>query len=1491
MLRKFKFAALVLFLTMVFGAAQETARAQSPADVAIMQNLRDNHGFGQAFGWSTTTNPCTNDQNWTGVSCRNQRVSSISVSCGNTPLPAPFPGTEIAGLTALINLELRACYFNQQPASNLAALDTMTQLASIRIDSSHGITGNLSDMFPQGLSPTRFPALKVFWIYQTPLGGQIPAGLTQFGSAASFSLYQMRLSGTLPATGNPSILALMINGNALEGVLPDYIRNASGFVRLGYNKFDVAGTPPGSIDTIDPGWRDTQTVPPTNVQIAQTGAGTATLTWTPIAYTAHGGYYEVLSSQTPGGAYVSRGTTADSGGKAATGLTVSGLPAGTNYFVVRAFTPAHTRETVSCLNNNGVTIDFSTTQLSTCAGGQIVFAPNNPNDLTSVNSAETSANIPPPLTVTKTADTNDGVCDADCSLREAIAAANGTSANDQIIFAIPPTDANCPNGVCTITLVSGQLTINSAATAGTLSIFNATGAANLRVSGNNQSRVFRVNNGGNLTLDNLTVTNGRLASGSNYEGAGISNLGALSLNNCVVTNNSAATTSGSLSARGAGINSSGTLNITNSTVSFNSMNVVGGVHAGGGIHHSNGTMTITNSTVSNNSINGSGVAISSGGGISVNSGTATLRNTTVAANSSISQTANSARGGGINRDSGTVNLQNSIIAGNSVVGGFGNQGIDVSGAFVSLGNNLIGDSGGASGFIASDITNQNALLAPLGFYGGATPTHALTANSPAVNAGSNSEIQMVTPPASGSFRLIFNGFGTAELAFDASPAAVEAALVGNLLTNGAGAGNVSVTKPGASYIIAFQGALADINLPPITATGGATVQTLVDGKTAPPTDQRGAARNGNVDIGAFEIEPDTDGDGVRDLTDNCPTTPNPEKIAFTSDRHGNSEIYVMNPDGSNQTRLTNNPGSNFFPSFSPDGSKIVFGSARDGNSEIYVMNSDGSNQTRLTSNTAVDTFPAFSPDGSKIVFTSHRDGNLEIYVMNSDGSNQTRLTNNSANDDFPSFSPDGTKIVFVSLRDGGNFEIYVMNPDGSNQTRLTNNTGGNSFPSFSPDGSKIVYTSFGKIYVMNSDGSNQTRLTNISGNDISPSFSPDGTKIAFVSTRSSYFEIYVMNSDGSNQTRLTNPGTEDYKPSWGRQADADGDGIGDACEVPDDTTPPFITPTVTGTLGNNDWYVSDVEVSFSVIDDESTVSNQTGCDLQTVSVDTDGVTFTCQATSAGGTSSQSVTVKRDATAPSITFDSRTAPNSAGWNNTNVIINWSCSDTMSGAVGSSVSQTLMSEGTNQSSTGTCTDNAGNSAQDTQSGINIDKTAPTLAPTVSPNPVLLNGSATASPNASDALSGVVSSSCDSPNTSSVGNKTLNCTATDNAGNSANALANYRVAYNFTGFFQPIENLPTVNVATAESAIPVKFSLGGYHGLNIFAAGYPISSPVACNASEPGSTIDQTVSAGGSYDAATDRYTYVWKTNKAWKGTCRMLVVRFVDGREHYAKFRFR
>ena len=123
--------------------------------------------------------------------------------------------------------------------------------------------------------------------------------------------------------------------------------------------------------------------------------------------------------------------------------------------------------------------------------------------------------------------------------------------------------------------------------------------------------------------------------------------------------------------------------------------------------------------------------------------------------------------------------------------------------------------------------------------------------------------------------------------------------------------------------------------------------------------------------------------------------------------------------------------------------------------------------------------------------------------------------------------------------------------------------------------------------------------------------------------------------------------------------------------------------------------------------------------------------------------------------------------------------------------------------------------------------------------------------------------------------------------------NVSRTFNVAYPFGGFFQPIDN-DRPNAAQAGSAVPVKFSLGGDRSLDIFAAGYPKSSPVSCQTSEPGDPLEETDTPGASglvYIPGADLYHYVWKTDKSWSGTCRQLSVKLVDNTVHTAIFQFK
>ena len=332
--------------------------------------------------------------------------------------------------------------------------------------------------------------------------------------------------------------------------------------------------------------------------------------------------------------------------------------------------------------------------------------------------------------------------------------------------------------------------------------------------------------------------------------------------------------------------------------------------------------------------------------------------------------------------------------------------------------------------------------------------------------------------------------------------------------------------------------LGELELKPVAGNSGGKIAFVSD-------------RDGNSEIYVM----DADGSNPINLTqspglEGSPNwSPDGTKIAFMSIRDGNLGIYVMNADGSSPFNLTQSAGSDRLRVWSPDGTKIAFESIRDGNFdiyfEIYVMNADGSSLFNLTQSAGSDSLPVWSPDGTKIAFESNRDNNYEIYVMNMDGSNPVNLTQDynliyPGADHNPTWSPDGTKIAFERTQTDGNREIYVMNANGSNQIRLTESPGWDESPVWSPDGSKIAFMSYRddininnkEIYVMNADGSNQVNLTQNPALDQYPVWSPDGTKIAFESFRDGNLEIYVMNADGSNPVNLTqNPGY-DGTPSW-----------------------------------------------------------------------------------------------------------------------------------------------------------------------------------------------------------------------------------------------------------------------------------------------------------------------------------------------------------------------
>ena len=263
------------------------------------------------------------------------------------------------------------------------------------------------------------------------------------------------------------------------------------------------------------------------------------------------------------------------------------------------------------------------------------------------------------------------------------------------------------------------------------------------------------------------------------------------------------------------------------------------------------------------------------------------------------------------------------------------------------------------------------------------------------------------------------------------------------------------------------------------------------------------------------------------------------KIAFSSTRDGNLEIYVMDGDGDNQVRITDDPAFDTDPTWSPDGNRIAFVSNRDGgNDHIYVMDFDGRHLVKLTEQLE-NRDPSWSPDGKKIAFTRKKAGSSQIWVMHTDGSNQIEVTN-LAWDYDPAWSPNGKRIAFVSDREGVS-EIYVIDGDGDNEEKLTvDGVNEKKSPTWSPDGQRIAYCALHvqstfQIYTVDADGSGRNKiLTRNRQHKTSPAWSPINDTIAYsLGVPFDNATINLMTANGKHLKQLSEDHAgADGDPAW-----------------------------------------------------------------------------------------------------------------------------------------------------------------------------------------------------------------------------------------------------------------------------------------------------------------------------------------------------------------------
>jgi TolB protein len=253
------------------------------------------------------------------------------------------------------------------------------------------------------------------------------------------------------------------------------------------------------------------------------------------------------------------------------------------------------------------------------------------------------------------------------------------------------------------------------------------------------------------------------------------------------------------------------------------------------------------------------------------------------------------------------------------------------------------------------------------------------------------------------------------------------------------------------------------------------------------------------------------------------------------------EIWMMDPDGSNQKQITHFNSLSIQPAISPDSSKIAFTSYAKGNPGIFVFSVDPVRQLPFYNQVAsVNATPTFTPDGKQLVYSSSASGTAQIYIANLDGSGLRRISSGNAIEVEPKVNPKtGNEMVFVSGRSGPQ-QIYRMNMDGADVERLTPGEGEASNPSWNPDGQFLAYawtrgyaTGNFNIFVMDVATRKYTQLTHSEGRNENPSWAPDGQHLVFQSNRNGTYQIYSMLADGTQVQQLTTQGNN-YSPVWGK---------------------------------------------------------------------------------------------------------------------------------------------------------------------------------------------------------------------------------------------------------------------------------------------------------------------------------------------------------------------
>lgn len=270
-------------------------------------------------------------------------------------------------------------------------------------------------------------------------------------------------------------------------------------------------------------------------------------------------------------------------------------------------------------------------------------------------------------------------------------------------------------------------------------------------------------------------------------------------------------------------------------------------------------------------------------------------------------------------------------------------------------------------------------------------------------------------------------------------------------------------------------------------------------------------------------------------------TPRNAGIVFSSKRTGNSDIFVIQPDGSDLKQLTGNPADDSWPSWSPDGAWIAYQSDRSGNMDIWLMGPDGMNARNLTERSAaIDETPAWTAGGNQIVFCSHRSGEPELYVMNLDGTGVKSVTAGIPGRELmPDVSPVEDSVAYTGENPPfPGWSIFSVSLNGSAPQKISPAAGCRG--KWSPDGRILAYISAGSeptsdLYLFSVSGGPHRRVTASVDHDYDPCFSPSGDKLCFCRGQGGEkagWDLWIVDLRSGSESRLTYDGNDNRTPSW-----------------------------------------------------------------------------------------------------------------------------------------------------------------------------------------------------------------------------------------------------------------------------------------------------------------------------------------------------------------------